>query len=52
MLEATLFSNTALNDLWATLSTYHLVHLHGHSFQVAGIFYSEYNVSEHLMVQT
>ena len=50
----------ALNDPWATVQfvitaigdggiTYHPVHLHGHSFQVAGIFYGEYNASGHLV---
>ena len=49
-----------LNDPWATIQfvvtaigdggiTYHPVHLHGHSFQVAGIFYGVYNASGHLV---
>jgi len=29
--------------------TYHPIHLHGHSFQVAGIFYGIYNSSGHLI---
>ena len=50
----------ALNDPWATIQfvltdigdggvAAHPVHLHGHTFQVAGIFYGQYNASGHLV---
>jgi len=50
----------ALNNPWATIQfvltnigdtgrAAHPVHLHGHTFQVAGIFYGQYNTTEHLI---